>query len=104
MKVLLAGLCLLALAVGATDPKPVPVVKAQGFATAPVILAGGLTPENVREAIITVKPYAVDVNSGVECRNGRKSPDRVRAFVRQAHDTFEEMADSRPMDKFRIMK
>jgi len=73
-------------------------------ATAPVILAGGLTPENVREAIITVKPYAVDVNSGVECRNGRKSPDRVRAFVRQAHDTFEEMADSRPMDKFRIMK
>jgi phosphoribosylanthranilate isomerase len=73
-------------------------------ASAPVILAGGLTPENVREAIITVKPYAVDVNSGVEFPNGRKSPKRVRAFVRQAHDTFEEVADSRPIDKSEIMK
>jgi phosphoribosylanthranilate isomerase len=73
-------------------------------ASAPVILAGGLTPENVREAIITVKPYAVDVNSGVEFPNGRKLPKRVRAFVRQAHDTFEEVADSRPIDKSEIMK
>lgn len=60
--------------------------------SAPVILAGGLTPENVREAIITVKPYAVDVNSGVELPDGRKSPTREREFVRQAHHTFEEVA------------
>lgn len=58
---------------------------------APVILAGGLTPENVREAIITVKPHAVDVNSGVEFPNGRKSPERVLAFVSQAHAAFEEV-------------
>jgi phosphoribosylanthranilate isomerase len=61
-------------------------------ASVPVILAGGLTPENVREAIITVKPYAVDVNSGVEFPDGRKSPERVRSFVRQAHDAFKEVA------------
>ena len=66
-------------------------------ARVPVILAGGLTPENVREAVITVKPYAVDVNSGVEFPNGRKSPERVRAFVRQAHEALEEVAGGRPI-------
>ena len=49
-----------------------------------VILSGGLTPENVGRAIGIVKPYAVDVNSGVEVRPGTKDPDKVRRFVAAA--------------------
>ena len=49
-----------------------------------IILSGGLTPENVTEAIGIVRPYAVDVNSGVEARPGRKDPDKVRRFVAAA--------------------
>lgn len=48
----------------------------------PVVLAGGLTPENVTEAIETVGPFAVDVASGVEDEPGRKDPSAVSAFVR----------------------
>lgn len=50
----------------------------------PVILAGGLTPANVAEAIETVDPYAVDVNSGVSVRRGQKSPHLIEAFLRAA--------------------
>jgi phosphoribosylanthranilate isomerase len=49
-----------------------------------VILSGGLTPENVARAIGIVKPYAVDVNSGVEAHPGAKDPDKVRRFVAAA--------------------
>ncbi|QSZ68390.1 phosphoribosylanthranilate isomerase [Methanofollis aquaemaris] len=47
----------------------------------PVVLAGGLTPENVRAAVRAVRPYAVDVCSGVEIEPGVKDPALVRAFV-----------------------
>lgn len=50
----------------------------------PVVLAGGLTPENVAGAVETVDPFAVDVASGVEGRSGRKDPAAVEAFVRRA--------------------
>ncbi len=47
----------------------------------PLMLAGGLTPENVADAIALVRPYAVDVSSGVECEPGRKDHDKLRRFI-----------------------
>ncbi len=52
----------------------------KGAASHKIILAGGLTPENVGEAILTVRPYAVDVASGVESRPGIKDADKLREF------------------------
>jgi phosphoribosylanthranilate isomerase len=49
-----------------------------------VILSGGLTPDNVARAVSLVRPYAVDVNSGVEASPGRKDPDKVQRFVAEA--------------------
>jgi phosphoribosylanthranilate isomerase len=56
-----------------------------------LIAAGGLAPENVKQAIQTLRPWGVDVVSGVESAPGKKDPTRVRAFIRSAQEAAAEM-------------
>ena len=59
------------------------------LADRPVILAGGLTPENVKRAILEVRPAGVDSHTGVEDSTGRKSPEKIRKFLAEATKAFE---------------
>ncbi|AMV24750.1 N-(5'-phosphoribosyl)anthranilate isomerase [Gemmata sp. SH-PL17] len=57
----------------------------------PIILAGGLTPENVADAIAVVRPWGVDVASGVESAPGVKDPDKVALFVKNVRTASESL-------------
>ncbi|GIW76586.1 MAG: N-(5'-phosphoribosyl)anthranilate isomerase [Phycisphaerae bacterium] len=50
----------------------------------PVIVSGGLTPQNVGKVVRRIRPYGVDVSSGIETEFGKKSPEKMRDFVKQA--------------------
>ena len=71
----------------------IPIAKCVSDAGWKLVVAGGLTPENVQEPIGILHPWGVDVSSGVEARPGKKDPEKVRAFVKAVRET--DKANSR---------
>lgn len=59
------------------------------LADRPIILAGGLTPANIKRAILEVRPAGVDSHTGVEDSSGRKSREKVQKFLSEAYEAFE---------------
>lgn len=57
-----------------------------------IVLAGGITPDNVADTVARVRPYGVDASSGLESAPGVKDPDRVRSYVRTARAAFDVVA------------
>ena len=86
------------LMVDAHDPerhggtgRPIDWTRAAALArTRRLVLAGGLTPENVAAAVAQVQPYGVDVSSGIELAPGIKSAERIRQFARAARHALSE--------------
>ncbi|MGA8273456.1 MAG: phosphoribosylanthranilate isomerase [Candidatus Sulfotelmatobacter sp.] len=66
--------------------KAVPIAEGMRQGGVKLVVAGGLTPENVGEAMKVLSPWGVDVVSGVEARPGKKDPEKVRAFVRAVRE------------------
>jgi phosphoribosylanthranilate isomerase len=66
--------------------KAVPISEGMRQGGVRLVVAGGLTPENVGQAMGILKPWGVDVASGVEARPGKKDPEKVRAFVKAVRD------------------
>jgi phosphoribosylanthranilate isomerase len=68
--------------------------RARGNRKTRIFLAGGITAENVREAISIAKPYAIDVCSGVEAAPGRKDPRKIKALMRAVNGSSRSLKKS----------
>ena len=76
---------------GTGQPWPWELLAEGGRRLGRVILAGGLRPENVGEALRRARPWGVDVSSGVEASPGCKDPDKVARFIRQVREASESL-------------
>ncbi len=57
-------------------------IKAKDYGI-PIILSGGIGPENIKEALVRIKPFAIDINSKIEIRPGQKSPILIHKFIKE---------------------
>jgi phosphoribosylanthranilate isomerase len=77
---------------------------ARAFGThQPLVLAGGLSPDNVTDAILAGLPAAIDVSSGVEASPGRKDPDKVARLIAAVQGTAERYAGKMIKPVFRVI-